>query len=570
MDDKEKKEIERIFDDFKSPQLVAVFKIDLVKSTKKTNEEILLAQKALENIFEESLRVLSIKDVFTKFEGDCYFFTFYKNGITRIMDFINYSIPELTNRLEKIKQKFRAGIDIGIVTLKKNEVTQTFEHFDIPGIHAARLEESADDNQILCTRRVFELFGDDYANYFSKKERSIRTKDREMLAYEIKPFQPNKLKNVISDYLLSNDEKKSRRNKILVVDDELTIREALKFFLEDKGFYVEQARNGAVALEAIEKEKFDLIISDVRMDEMDGIEFIKKLSQKRIDTPVIIITAFPEIDSAIEAIRNGVVEYLVKPFEMADLFEKIKSTFSNSRLKLNKVLDDSDIKLPAEINKKIFNLLDNIIEIKNASNNVGEYLNKVLNDKILYLVDDFCKNSHSIDYAITILGNQLDHLKKIINILNNIEIKNFTTSLEVIINDLIIMNENRVAINVKCNLDELTKGKIDVRLLVLLIFELIDNAINAINKNGEVNISINHLKSLNQINIDVKDNGPGLKQLNLDDIIQKKLTSKNTGHGIGLNLVKDILDLLGGKLIYAYDNGAKFSFNFDINKIFIN
>jgi two-component system, sensor histidine kinase and response regulator len=134
---------------------------------------------------------------------------------------------------------------------------------------------------------------------------------------------------------------------ILIVDDEYSIREALQLFFEDKGYKTKQAGNGVEALKIIEKEDFDLVISDIRMAKMDGVELLKKLDQYNKKTPVIFITAYPEINSAIEAIRHGVVEYIVKPFEMKCLEQKasdaIKRKYESSEEVLNKRFRENKI-----------------------------------------------------------------------------------------------------------------------------------------------------------------------------------------------------------------------------------
>ncbi len=104
--------------------------------------------------------------------------------------------------------------------------------------------------------------------------------------------------------------------KILIVDDEYSIREALHMFFSSRGYSVQKAGDGLEALSLIEKEDFDLIISDIRMKNMDGIALVRRLKDTNKKTPVIFITAYPEVDNVIEALRCGVVEYIKKPFDM--------------------------------------------------------------------------------------------------------------------------------------------------------------------------------------------------------------------------------------------------------------
>ena len=121
-----------------------------------------------------------------------------------------------------------------------------------------------------------------------------------------------------------------KQRKILVVDDENSIREALTIFFDGEGYEASQATDGVDALGKIEKNDFDIIICDIRMDRMDGVGLIKKLKERGKNIPVIFITAYPELNSALEALRHGVAEYIIKPFDMRKLNEKVNSVLKNA------------------------------------------------------------------------------------------------------------------------------------------------------------------------------------------------------------------------------------------------
>jgi DNA-binding NtrC family response regulator len=94
--------------------------------------------------------------------------------------------------------------------------------------------------------------------------------------------------------------------KILVVDDEASVRELLRQGLSQMGnFSVEVASNGVQAIEKVEKDVFDLVLTDLKMPEMDGIELLKTLKGSRPELIVIIMTAHGSIDTAVEAMKSG-------------------------------------------------------------------------------------------------------------------------------------------------------------------------------------------------------------------------------------------------------------------------
>mgnify|MGYP000380309612 CR=1 FL=1 len=107
--------------------------------------------------------------------------------------------------------------------------------------------------------------------------------------------------------------------RILVVDDEDRVRTILNIMLSSKGHEIKEAADGAQALSLLDKTAFDLVISDIRMDGMDGKELLTHIKQKDIGCPVIFLTAFGTLESAVDALRLGVSDYLVKPFEEKDL-----------------------------------------------------------------------------------------------------------------------------------------------------------------------------------------------------------------------------------------------------------
>jgi DNA-binding NtrC family response regulator len=108
--------------------------------------------------------------------------------------------------------------------------------------------------------------------------------------------------------------------KVLVVDDEAPIREMLQRGLSEIGGYsVEVAQNGKEAVERIEKEIFDLVLTDVKMPEMDGMELLKMIKGTRPEVPVVMMTAYGSIETAVEAMKVGANDYITKPVNFDEL-----------------------------------------------------------------------------------------------------------------------------------------------------------------------------------------------------------------------------------------------------------
>jgi DNA-binding NtrC family response regulator len=129
---------------------------------------------------------------------------------------------------------------------------------------------------------------------------------------------------------------------ILVVDDNRELREILEEYLRGEGDNVEGADNGKEALEKSRGNHYDLIITDLNMPELAGMELIKIVQQENEITEFVIITGYASMDSAVEAIKIGAFDYIVKPFRMEELKVVVKNVREKVRLKkLNTQLFDT-------------------------------------------------------------------------------------------------------------------------------------------------------------------------------------------------------------------------------------
>ena len=107
--------------------------------------------------------------------------------------------------------------------------------------------------------------------------------------------------------------------KILIADDEKGIRDSLQMILTEEGYNTTAVANGFEALELIEKNEYHLVISDIKMPTVDGMELLEKCSKISPDTYFIIMTAYASVETAVAALRNGAYDYLLKPVEFDDL-----------------------------------------------------------------------------------------------------------------------------------------------------------------------------------------------------------------------------------------------------------
>jgi DNA-binding NtrC family response regulator len=120
--------------------------------------------------------------------------------------------------------------------------------------------------------------------------------------------------------------------KILIIDDERSIRNTLKEILTYEGFEVSEAQDGMEGLKAVEKGKFDVILCDIKMPKMDGIEVLEKIQELAPETPVVIVSGHGNIDTAVEAIKKGAFDYIAKPLDLNRTLVTIRNAMDRSTL----------------------------------------------------------------------------------------------------------------------------------------------------------------------------------------------------------------------------------------------
>ena len=141
--------------------------------------------------------------------------------------------------------------------------------------------------------------------------------------------------------------------QILIVDDETKMRNLLSMMLEKKGFAVDQAVHGRDAMEKMGQATYDVVISDIKMPEMDGRQLIQKMRENHILTPVVFITAFATIDSAVDMMQQGASDYVTKPFDEARILLTVNKAMTLNRL----IVENQEMKVAMARNRQTHDLV---------------------------------------------------------------------------------------------------------------------------------------------------------------------------------------------------------------------
>jgi two-component system, NtrC family, response regulator PilR len=172
-----------------------------------------------------------------------------------------------------------------------------------------------------------------------------------------------------------------KMSKILVVDDEQSMRDFLAIMLKKEGHDVVTAESGANALKAVQSEIFDLVLSDIKMSGMGGIDVLKTTKEISPETIVIMITAFATAETAIEAMKLGAYDYVIKPFKVDELKLIINNSLEKRHLRKENILLKREIESRAgfdnfigksEPMKKVFALIRKVAEASSTVLITGE------------------------------------------------------------------------------------------------------------------------------------------------------------------------------------------------------
>ena len=173
----------------------------------------------------------------------------------------------------------------------------------------------------------------------------------------------------------------SKKISILIVDDEDSVRDSLfNWFIED-GYRVECAENAKVALSKLESDSFDIILADIKMPGMDGLEMLRRIKSLKADSIVIVMTAFATVDTAVQALKDGAFDYITKPFDPDDLSHLIRNAskqislvHENEKLKERVITLENveDIIGDSEAMKKVLKAVESVSQSNSSVIITGE------------------------------------------------------------------------------------------------------------------------------------------------------------------------------------------------------
>ena len=407
--------------------------------------------------------------------------------------------------------------------------------------------------------------------------------------------------------------------RVMVVDDEFHVRNTIVLLLEKHGYCAVSFENGVDALAAFQEGGVDLVLSDVKMPGMDGVELLGRIHALDQDIPVILMTAFADLNMVVNAVKMGVYDFIIKPFDPECLMVAVDKGLKYRYLcRLEKDYKRELEEAIAEKAKELQELHGQLIlndkmasigllsagiahEINNpvafiASNlgNMGKYIGR-LNNFIAWQ-EDIIKSSCGQDLLEKQeeykRANKTDHIAKDIcamvdESLDGVErIKTIVTSLKSFsrkdenvleladLNNLvestltIVWNEIKYVANLNKELGDIPAIKCYPSQLSQVIMNLLVNAAHAIEK-GPGTISVKTWANDGTVFLEVSDTGCGISPENLGKIFTPFFTTKEAGKGtgLGLSICYDIVTRHNGLFSVKSDVGKGSAFTVSLPRL---
>lgn len=369
---------------------------------------------------------------------------------------------------------------------------------------------------------------------------------------------------------------------ILIVDDEKDIRQLLYQALTQMGGYrVEMANDGEEALQKIENSKFDLVLTDMRMPKMDGLQLVKELSKRRPEIATVVMSGHGSIDAALEAVRRGASDFLSKPFNLPEIIVRLnKAMEERQRLNhLSKLVNHLEESI-AEL-RKLDQIKSEFVAV--ASHELRTPLTAIKNAVQLLLMEKAGELNENQKKFLAMAERNINRLINILNDLLNLsriesgkmvmrlEELNLRSILELLYFSFKPQAEEK-SIQLKLNLPaKLSPVYGDKEKVEQILSNLISNSLKFTPPKGEVVISAEPLEGdEDMMAIAVKDTGIGIPAEHLDKIFEKfyqvedSLQRSHGGTGLGLAITKGLVEAQKGKIFVESEPGKGSVFTFTL------
>ena len=369
--------------------------------------------------------------------------------------------------------------------------------------------------------------------------------------------------------------------RILVVDDEKAIRDFLYQALTRLGgFVVELAENGEEALKKIEQEDFDLVLTDMKMPKMDGLQLISEIAKFKPETLMVLLTGHGTIESTLEAMKRGASDYLPKPINLDEMLMRLRKVLEERQRFISLKDYAAELERANQELKKIDEMKSEFVSV--ASHELRTPLAAIKNAVQLMLQGRTGEINENQAKFLSMAERNINRLTGILNSLldlsriesGNIRLKfeelDLRGPIEFILSSLKPQADAR-SIQFKMDIpEELPLVYGDRDKLEQILTNLVGNAIKFTPEGGEISVSAKPFEEEGLVAISVRDSGLGIPADQLDKIFEKfhqvedSLRRSITGTGLGLAITKGLVEAQQGKIWVESEVGKGSTFTFTL------
>ncbi|MDI7259695.1 MAG: ATP-binding protein [Thermodesulfobacteriota bacterium] len=371
-------------------------------------------------------------------------------------------------------------------------------------------------------------------------------------------------------------------NKILVVDDERDIRDFLFKALTRVGrFQVELAENGVEALKKMENQKFDLVVTDLKMPAMDGLQLVTEISSSRPEILTVLMTGHGTIDSALEAMKRGASDYLTKPLNLEETILRLKKVLEGKQrfVKLKDYTDqlekaNQELRRIDAIKSEFVSVASH--ELRTPLASIKNAIQLILSGKTGQINENQIKFLSMAERNINRLTNILNNLLNLSRIESGKTVMNLEelvpkAIIEFILSSLKPQADGR-SVKLRINLPEgLPSVYGDREKVEQILTNLVGNAIKFTPEGGEITVSAKpSVENGRMVAFSVSDSGGGIPEDQLEKIFEKfhqvedSLHRSTSGTGLGLAITRGLVEAHQGKIWAESELGKGSTFTFTL------
>jgi len=371
-------------------------------------------------------------------------------------------------------------------------------------------------------------------------------------------------------------------SRILVVDDEKSIRDFLfEALTQLGGFEVGVAADGVEALKKIEQENFDLVLTDMKMPNMDGIQLISDVARIKPETLMVLLTGHGTIDSALEAMKRGASDYLTKPINLDEMMVRIRRVLEERQRFVSLKDYAAELEKANEELKKIDEMKSEFVSV--ASHELRTPLASIKNAVQLILQGKTGEINENQQKFLSMAERNINRLASILNdLLDLSRIESKKVGLKFVEMDLrgsiefallsLKPQADGKSIQLKMEVKEdLSPVYADREKVEQILTNLLGNAIKFTPEGGEISVSAKPFEENgDMVAVSVTDSGIGIPEDQLDKVFEKfhqvedSLRRSITGTGLGLAITKGLVEVHHGRIWAESEVGKGSIFTFTL------